>query len=70
MSKLSTKARNKLPKNDFAMPSERKYPIDTKARAANAKARASQMVEKDKLSKSAEMKIDARANKVLKKRKG
>lgn len=69
MSRLSTKARNELPKSAFAIPSERKYPVEDKAHARNAKARASQMVEKGKLSKSAEMKIDARANKVLKKGK-
>ncbi len=66
--KLTTQVRNKLPKSAFALPSERKYPMPDKAHAANAKARASQMVEKGKLSKSAEMKIDARANKVLKKK--
>lgn len=32
--------RNKLPKKKFALPSKRKYPIDTKARARNALARA------------------------------
>jgi hypothetical protein len=36
-----------------------------KSHAANAKARASQMVKKGKLSKSSEKKIDAKANKVL-----
>lgn len=66
---LTSKKRNKLPKSDFAMPGERKYPVEDKAHAKNAKARATQMVEKGKLSKSSEMKIDARANKVLKKRK-
>lgn len=68
--KLTSKQRNKLPKSDFALPAERKYPIENRSHAANAKSRASQMVEKGKLSKSAEMKIDARANKVLKRRKG
>jgi len=42
MAKLTTKARKALPKSEFALPSERKYPVDTKARAANAKARAQQ----------------------------
>jgi hypothetical protein len=36
-----------------------------KSHAANAKARASQMVKKGKLSESAKEKIDAKANKVL-----
>jgi hypothetical protein len=36
-----------------------------KSHAANAKARASQMVKKGKLSKASEEKIDAKANRVL-----
>lgn len=65
MSKLSSARRKKLPKSDFGMPGERKYPVDTRGRAANAKARASQMVKKGKLSESSEKKIDAKANKIL-----
>jgi hypothetical protein len=65
MSKLSTKARNKLPTSKFALPKERKYPVENRAHAANAKARASQMVNKGKLSPSSKAKIDARANRVL-----
>jgi hypothetical protein len=38
----------------------RKYPVDTPARAANAKARASQQVAKGDLSSSAAGKIDAK----------
>lgn len=66
MAKLTSKGRNKLPKSDFALPGERKYPMPDKAHAANAKARATQMEEKGKLSSSAKAKIDAKANKVLK----
>jgi hypothetical protein len=47
------------------LPKERKYPVNDKAHAANAKARATQMVKKGKLSKSAAEKIKAKANKVL-----
>jgi hypothetical protein len=65
MSKLTTKKRNSLPKSDFALPGKRAYPVNDKAHAANAKARATQMVNKGKLSKSAEEKIDAKANKIL-----
>jgi hypothetical protein len=68
MSKLSTKARKALPKKDFAGPG-RSYPVNDKAHAANAKARATQMVAKGKLSPSAKAKIDAKANKVLKGKK-
>lgn len=62
---LKAKARNKLPKSDFGMPGERKYPMPDRAHAANAKARASQMVAKGKLSPSAKAKIDAKANRKL-----
>lgn len=66
MAKLTTKARNALPKSKFAGPGK-SYPIPDKSHAANAKARASQMEKKGKLSPSAKAKIDARANKVLRK---
>ncbi len=69
MAKLSTKSRNKLPKSDFALPGERKYPVEDKAHAKNAKARASQMEKKGKLSEGSKAKIDAKANKVLGKKK-
>lgn len=69
MSKITTKARNKLPASEFAEPKDRKYPVDTRARAANAKARASEMEKKGKLSASSKAKIDAKADKVLGKKK-
>jgi hypothetical protein len=65
MAKLTTKERKKIPSNEFGMPKEKKYPMPDKAHAANAKARATQMVKKGKLSKSEEKKIDVKANKVL-----
>lgn len=42
MAKLTGKQRSKLPKSKFGLPGKRKYPLDTKARARNALARASQ----------------------------
>jgi hypothetical protein len=65
MSKLNARIRNALPKSEFALPESRKYPVDTKARAANAKARASEMEHKGKLSSSSKEKIDAKANRIL-----
>ena len=65
MSKLSSKSRKKLPKSDFGMPGEKKYPMPDKSHARNAKARASEMAHKGKLSKSSEAKIDAKANRIL-----
>jgi hypothetical protein len=69
MSKLSTKTRNKLPKSKFALPAERKYPVENKSHARNALARASQMFNKGKLSEGAKSKIDAKAHAVLRKGK-
>lgn len=69
MAKLSSKSRSKLPKSDFGMPGEKKYPMPDKSHAANAKARATQMEEKGKLRPSSKDKIDAKANKVLGKSK-
>lgn len=69
MAKLSSKSRSKLPKSDFGMPGEKKYPMPDKAHAANAKARATQMEAKGKLSPSSKAKIDAKANKILGKSK-
>lgn len=65
MAVLSTKARKKLPTNKFAGPG-RSYPVEDKAHAANAKARASQAVKAGRMSASEKAKIDAKANRVLK----
>lgn len=46
MARLKAKQRKKLPKSKFALPGKRRYPIDTKARARNALARASQFESK------------------------
>ena len=74
MSKLTTKQRNKLPKSAFALPGKEAYPVTDKAgkpdrrHAANAKARATQMEKAGKLSASSKEQIDAKANKILKKK--
>ena len=65
MAILTSKSRKKIPKSEFGLPGEKKYPVEDRKHAANAKARASQMVKKGKLSKSSEEKIDMKANKVL-----
>lgn len=69
MGDLSSKKRKSLPKSDFGMPGDRKYPMPDKSHAANAKARASQMEKAGKLSASSKSKIDAKANKILGKKK-
>ena len=65
MAKLTEKDRKKLPKKMFAMPGERKYPMPDASHAKNAKARASEMEHKGKLSASSKAKIDAKADRVL-----
>jgi len=69
MAKLTTKKRNKLPKSDFGLPGREAYPMPDKNHARNAKARASEMENKGKLSPSSKAEIDAKANKVLAKTK-
>jgi len=69
MSVLTSKARKKIPSSKFGMPESRKYPMPDKAHAANAKARATQMVKKGKLSPSSASKIKAKANRILGKKK-
>ena len=66
MPKLSTGTRDKLPAKDFAEPDKRAYPIEDKAHARNAKARASQAVKAGRMSKREAAKIDKKADAVLK----
>jgi len=68
MAKLTTKARKALPASKFAGPG-RSYPVPDKSHAANAKARATQAVNAGRMSKAQAAKIDAKANKVLGKKK-
>jgi len=65
MAELNTDKRKKLPDSKFAEPDKRKYPIEDKAHARNAKARASQAQNAGRMSKAEENKIDRRADKVL-----
>ncbi len=66
MAKLDAKARDKLPARDFAEPKQRAYPIEDKAHARNAKARAGQAVKAGRMSKAEAGKIDEKADAVLK----
>lgn len=69
MAKLTTKQRKRIPASKFGLPKSKKYPMPDKSHAANAKARATQMVNEGKLSKASKAKIDAKANKILGKKK-
>lgn len=70
MSKLTSEERKEIPKAEFGLPGERKFPISDRAHAANAKARATQMVNAGKLSPASKTKIDAKANRLLGKGRG
>lgn len=63
--KLTAKKRNALPKSTFGLPGSRKYPMPDRAHAANAKARATQQVNKGNLSPSSKAQIDAKADRIL-----
>ena len=65
MARLSTSKKKAEPKSDFGLPGQRKYPMPDAAHARNAKARASQMEHRGKLSAGDKKKIDAKADKVL-----
>jgi len=65
MAKLTSNERNDLPKKEFGLPGERKYPMPDASHAANAKARATQMYDKGLLSLRAEESIDEKANRIL-----
>lgn len=65
MAKLHAAQRNALADRAFGLPGSRKYPMPDRAHAANAKARATQQVEKGNLSTSSAAKIRAKANRVL-----
>lgn len=63
--KLNASARKHIPRSEFGLPGQKKYPMPDKSHAANAKARATQMVNKGKLSASSAAKIRAKANRIL-----
>jgi hypothetical protein len=67
MAKLTTARKKAEPKTDFGLPEQRKYPMPDASHARNAKARASQMEHKGKLSAADKKKIDAKADRILKK---
>ena len=65
MSKLRNEERDELPKGKFALPEERKYPIEDEAHARNAKARAAQQEKAGNLSAANRKRVDAKADEVL-----
>lgn len=67
MGKLKEATRDRLPNSTFGLPKKRKYPMPDKSHARDAKARASEMFNKGKLSYKQVYKIDSKANRILKK---
>lgn len=68
MAKLTAAKRKKIPSDKFGLPEKRAYPMEDRAHAANAKARAAQFA-----SPAEKAKIDAKADRILyggKKKKG
>lgn len=65
MAKLKAAQRDALPKKEFGMPKDRKYPMPDKSHAANAKSRATQQVAKGNLSPAMAAKIRRKADAVL-----
>lgn len=70
MGKLDAAERKALPKGDFGLPKSHGYPMPDASHARNAKARASQAVNSGRMSKSTEERIDAMADRKLKKAEG
>lgn len=62
---ISNHMRKDMPKEGFGLPAERKYPMNDRAHAINAKARATQQEKKGNLTPAQKMLIDAKARKVL-----
>lgn len=60
--------RKRIKTSQFALPG-RRYPTDTRARAANAKGRATQMYRAGKLSRSAMRRVHAQANRRLRRKR-
>lgn len=68
MPKLKSDEREEMPESKFALPEQRKYPVEDKAHARNAKARAAQQEKAGHLSSADRRKVDAKADKVLEKK--
>lgn len=65
MTRLKANTEKHLPKSQFGLPEERKYPMPDRQHAANAKARAAQQEARGALSGSAKKKIDHKADIIL-----
>lgn len=64
MARLTAAKRKSMPASEFAGP-DKSYPVNDRAHAANAKARASQQVNSGRMSPGTEAKIDTKADRVM-----
>ena len=62
MGKLTSTQRKNIPSSEFALPKERKYPLNDHAHQVNALARVSQMVTAGKVSPASAAKVRAKAH--------
>ena len=67
MAKLTTRKRKNLPKKDFGLPGKRAYPMPDKEHARLAKSGASRAERIGNITSAQKKKIDAKANRILKK---
>lgn len=65
MSELKAKTRNKMPDRDFGLSEQRKYPMEDKAHARDAKSRASAAEHEGHITRSQEERIDHKADRKL-----
>jgi hypothetical protein len=63
--KLKETKRDALPRSDFGLPCERKYPMPDASHATNAKARATQQEKKGNITPAQKAEIDAKADRKL-----
>jgi hypothetical protein len=67
MAKLTTRKRKSLPKKDFGLPGKKAYPMPDKEHARLAKSGASRAERIGNITSAQKKKIDAKANRILKK---
>jgi hypothetical protein len=69
MSRLTTTTRKSLPKSEFGLPEQKKYPMPDQQHAANAKARATQEEQRGLLSAADKKRVDRKADRILDEKK-
>lgn len=65
MAKLDAAERKDIKSKNFGLPGERKFPVEDKSHARNAKARASEMYNQGRITAAQKAEIDAKADRKL-----